>query len=129
VRSIRWDFNYGDWVKRWKKNTDPLLRQTIPCIISKNSQGEKKMATRPEIRTVIKKSDADVSAQEQPSQRKRPEAGPFRLQVDRQTKGSYLTLEAAEEAGLVIKQGHPIVQVSVYDSTAGINKIIEVSKS
>jgi hypothetical protein len=23
VRSIRWDFNYGGWAKRWKKNTDP----------------------------------------------------------------------------------------------------------
>jgi hypothetical protein len=31
--------------------------------------------------------------------------------------------------GLAIKKGHPIVQVSVYDSAAGINKIIEVSKS
>jgi hypothetical protein len=87
------------------------------------------MATRPEIKTITKKPDADVSAQEQPSQRKRPETGPFRLQVDRQTKGSYLTLEAAEEVGLAIKKGHPIVQVSVYDSAAGINKIIEVSKS
>lgn len=87
------------------------------------------MATRPEIKAVIKKPEADVSVQEQPSQRRRPETGPFRLQVDRQTKGSYLTLQAAEEAGLAIKKGHPIVQVSVYDSAAGINKIIETSKS
>jgi hypothetical protein len=87
------------------------------------------MATRPEIRAIIKKPEADESVQEQPSQRKRPDTGPFRLQVDRQTKGSYLTLEAAEQAGLAIKQGHPIVQVSVYDSAAGINKIIEVPKT
>jgi len=66
---------------------------------------------------------------EKVSQLRRPDIGQFRLQVDRQTKGSYLTLEAAEEAGLAIKQGHPLVQVSVYDTGAGINKIIEVPKS
>jgi hypothetical protein len=87
------------------------------------------MATRPEIKTITKKPDADVSVQEQPSQRKRPDIGQFRLQVDRQTKGSYLTLEAAEKAGLAIKQGHPLVQVTVYDSAASTNTIIEVPKS
>jgi hypothetical protein len=87
------------------------------------------MATRPEIRTITKKPDADEPVQEQPSQRKRPDVGQFRLQVDRQTKGSYMTLAAAEEAGLAIKQGHPIVQVSVYDSAAGTNKIIEAPKT
>ena len=87
------------------------------------------MATRPEIKTITKKPDADVSVQEQPSQRKRPDIGQFRLQVDRQTKASYLTLEAAEKAGLAIKQEHPLVQVTVYDSAASTNTIIEVPKS
>ncbi len=50
------------------------------------------------------------------SQRKRPESGRFLLQVDRQTKGSYPTAEAAQSAGLAIKKDHPIVQVTVYDS-------------
>jgi len=49
--------------------------------------------------------------------------------VDRQTKASYGTLEAAEKAGLAIKQGRPILQVAVYDSIGGINKIIEVPKN
>ena len=48
--------------------------------------------------------------------RKPPEKGRFRLQVDRQTKGSYLTREAAEEAGLAIKRGFPILHVSVFDA-------------
>ncbi len=48
----------------------------------------------------------------------------FWLQVDRQTKRSFPTLEAAEEVGLVIKAAHPIVQVSVYDSVDCINKLI-----
>jgi hypothetical protein len=50
------------------------------------------------------------------SQSKRPERGRYLLQVDRQTKGSYAEMEAAQEAALAIKKGYPIVQVSVYDS-------------
>ena len=60
------------------------------------------------------------------SQRKRPESGRFLLQVDRQTKGSYTTAEAAETAGKVIKKGHPIVQVSVYDSVDSVNTLIDL---
>jgi hypothetical protein len=44
-------------------------------------------------------------------------------------KGSYTTSEAAEAAGLAIKEGYPIVQVTVYDAVDGINKAIELSKS
>lgn len=87
------------------------------------------MATRPENKTITKKPNAEEPAQEQPSQARRPEIGAFRLQVDRQTKASYLTLEAAEEVGAAIKRGHPLVQVTVYDSVNGTNKIIEAAKS
>ena len=38
------------------------------------------------------KDDSDKDVDEAPSQRKRPEAGRYWLQVDRQTKGSYTTL-------------------------------------
>ena len=61
------------------------------------------------------------------SQRKRPELGRFLLQVDRQTKSSYATGDAAEKAGTVIKSGHPIVQVAVYDTVESVHKIIELS--
>ena len=61
--------------------------------------------------------------------RKRPEKGQFLLQVDRQTKTSYTTYEAAQEAGLVIKNGHPIVHVAVYDAVGGARKVIELLKS
>ena len=60
------------------------------------------------------------------SQRKRPEAGRYLLQVDRQTKGSYQTAETAEAVGLAIKTGHPIVQVSIYDSIDCVNKLVEL---
>ncbi len=62
------------------------------------------------------KEETDIEAHAPPSQRKRPESGRYLLQVDRQTKGSYGTAEAAQSAARVIKTGHPIVHVSVYDS-------------
>jgi hypothetical protein len=68
----------------------------------------------------------DEQAPEAHSQRKRPDEHRFRLQVDRQTKGSYATFDAAEAAGLVIKKGHPIVQVAVYDGVESASKIIEL---
>ena len=82
---------------------------------------EHRMATR-----VIKLREAEEPApemvQEVLSQSKRPEVGRFLLQVDRQTKRSYATAEAAEKAGIVIKKGHPIVRVSVYDSVETAKK-------
>jgi hypothetical protein len=79
-------------------------------------------------KTITKKWLAEPE-QELLGQGKRPEKGQFLLQVDRQTKTSYATYEAAEEAGLVIKRGHPIVQVAVYDAVVGAKKIIELLKS
>jgi formylglycine-generating enzyme required for sulfatase activity len=81
------------------------------------------MVTRP-----IKMPEKDGSEHEAidvHSQRKRPEAGRFLLQVDRQTKGSYQTQEEAHKAGLAIKQDHPVVQVSVYDRVESINTLVQ----
>jgi hypothetical protein len=50
------------------------------------------------------------------SQRKRPELGRYLLQVDRQTKASYLTAETALSAGLAIKKGYPLLHVTIYDT-------------
>jgi hypothetical protein len=72
--------------------------------------------------------DNDETAQEQFSQRRRPDIKKYRLQVDRQTKSSYDSLEDAEAAGLAIKTAHPVVQVSIYDAAEGMTKIIEVAK-
>jgi hypothetical protein len=60
------------------------------------------------------------------SQRKRPESGRFLLQVDRQTKASYATAETAQTAGMLIKTGHPVVQVSVYDSVECQATLVEL---
>jgi hypothetical protein len=58
----------------------------------------------------------EAEPEEHFSQRKRPELGRYLLQVDRQTKGSYQTVETAELAGLAIKKEYPILHVTVYDS-------------
>jgi hypothetical protein len=78
---------------------------------------------------IVSTPEADEPAPAPIGQARKPESGQFRLQVDRQTKASYLTYEDAEQAGLVIKQAHPIVQVAVYDKISGINKILEVPRT
>jgi hypothetical protein len=72
------------------------------------------------------KDGSEKDIDEVPSQRKRPETGRYLLQVDRQTKGSYQTPEAAQTAALVIKKGYPIVQVSVYDSVDYTHTVVEL---
>jgi hypothetical protein len=81
------------------------------------------MASR-QIKMPVKDS-SDNEIDVMPSQRKRPETGRYLLQVDRQTKGSYQTSEAAQSAALVIKTGYPIVQVSVYDSVEYSHTIVD----
>lgn len=71
------------------------------------------------------KDDSEKEPEEVFSQRKRPESGRYLLQVDRQTKGSYKTSEAAQSVALEIKTAHPIVQVSVYDSVDNTNTLVE----
>jgi hypothetical protein len=72
------------------------------------------------------KDESEPEVMEAFSQRKRPEPGRYWLQVDRQTKGSYTSLEAAQAAALAIKKGYPIVQVGVYDRVESTNTIVEL---
>ena len=73
-----------------------------------------------------RKDASENEIDEAPSQRQRPESGRYLLQVDRQTKGSYPTAEAAQSAALVIKKGYPIVQVAVYDRVDNTNTLVEL---
>ena len=72
------------------------------------------------------KGDTENETEEVFSQRKRPETGRYLLKVDNQTKGSYKTAEAAQSAGLEIKKGYPIVQVSIYDSVDNSHRLVEL---
>jgi hypothetical protein len=55
----------------------------------------------------------------------RPVLGRFRLQVDRQTKATYASMDEAETAGKAIKKAHPIVQVSVYDAEQSAQTLLD----
>ena len=59
------------------------------------------------------------------NQRKRPEVGRFLLQVDRQTKGSYKTAEAATTVGTNIKKGYPKVHVAIYDTVENVHTVVQ----
>jgi hypothetical protein len=83
------------------------------------------MATR-QIKMPVKER-AEPEVDEPFSQKKRPERGRFLLQVDKQTKGSYMTAEAAQAAALVIKKNYPIVSVSVYDSVDNASTLVEAA--
>jgi len=81
----------------------------------------------------ISLAQPDAAVVEEPApellgRRKRPEVGQFRLLVDRQTKASFATYEAAEKAAMAIKTGHPIVSVVVYDAKDGENHVMELAK-
>jgi hypothetical protein len=83
------------------------------------------MATR-QIKLPVK-DNSEHEVEEVVSQGKRPERGRFLLQVDRQTKGSYTTSEAAQAAALIIKKKYPIVKVSVYDSVDNSSTPVEAA--
>ncbi len=55
----------------------------------------------------------------------RPLLGRFRLQVDRQTKATYASMDEAEKAGKAIKKAHPIVQVSIYDAEQSAQTMLD----
>lgn len=71
--------------------------------------------------TSPKKEDFDVL----PMGQKRPALERYWLQVDRQTKNSYPTLEAAQTAGKAIKTAHPNLQVGIYDAEKSQQTLIE----
>ena len=74
-------------------------------------------AKTPKASAPIEQAPLAVDQRKQSDQR-------YRLQVDRQTKKSFATIEPAIEAGMTIKKAHPIVQVSIYDAIDCVNQLI-----
>ena len=54
-----------------------------------------------------------------------PEMDRYLLQVDRQTKRSFKTAEAARSAALEIKTRFPTLQVSIYDGSSKSRTAVE----
>jgi hypothetical protein len=109
--------------------TPPSQKEMLQGRQLKSQRGDHHMATttRANTKTITMTPEPDEPAAPQPraTQRKEPD-GRFRLQVDRQTKKSFPTMEAAETAGLAIKKSHPLLQVAIYDGVASVNKLIEL---
>ena len=82
------------------------------------------MAERP-MKMPAKKNTEDDTP-EVVSQRVKPDRGRYLLQVDRQTKGSYPDMEAAQSAGLEIKKGFPILQVAIYDRVSSSHTLVQL---
>jgi hypothetical protein len=91
-----------------------------------SSEEDREMAALTGTKAKTTGLDHEEPAREFFAQRKKPEIGQFRVQVDRQTKASYATREAAEKAGLAIKTAYPILQVVVHDAAEGVHKTIEL---
>jgi hypothetical protein len=72
------------------------------------------------------KKNNDDETPEVVSQRLKPERGRYLLQVDRQTKGSFQDMEAAQSAGLKIKTAFPILQVAIYDSDNSSHTLVQL---
>ena len=71
-----------------------------------------------------KKREADDDDPLLVSQR-RPKEERYRLQVDRQTKASFSTMDSAEKAGAAIKKVYPVVRVTIYDAESNATKVME----
>jgi hypothetical protein len=75
-----------------------------------------------------KVAKAEQTEEERP-QRQQPDTERYQLQIDRQTKRSFKTPEAARSAALEIKSRFPILQVSIYDSVSKSRSVVDISKS
>jgi hypothetical protein len=61
-----------------------------------------------------------------PPQNRRPESGRYLLQIDRQTKASFQTLDEAQSVALEIKKSYPVIQVAIYDSVDHSRTLISI---
>ena len=79
----------------------------------------------PTMTTMLKKPEKQGNVEVLRVDQRRPKLERFRLQVDRQTKASFDSLEGAETAAKNIKTAHPIVQVVIYDADKHQQRIVE----
>jgi hypothetical protein len=87
------------------------LLTVVPGAVRGRGASERSWTFVPKIN--ISKKEDDVLL---PMGQKKPLLNRYWLQVDRQTKSSYDTLQEAETAGKAIKTAHPKLQVSIYDA-------------
>jgi len=77
-----------------------------------------------------KKLDRADQTDDQPRpEQKQLETERYLLQIDRQTKRSFKTPEAAQSAAMEIKTRFPLLQVSIYDSASKSRTVVDIPKS
>ncbi len=82
-----------------------------------------------ELRMPAKKAGIAEETQDDRPQQRQPDAERYLLQIDRQTKRSFKTPEAARSMALEIKARFPALQVSIYDNVTKSRSAVEVPKS
>ena len=74
-----------------------------------------------------------VAKPEQPeedrSRQQQPDTERYQLQIDRQTKRSFKTSEAARSVALEIKSRFPTLQVSIYDTVTSSRTVVDLPVS
>ena len=82
-----------------------------------------------QFRMPIKKvANAEQTEEERPQQRQ-PDTERYLLQIDRQTKRSFKTPEAAQAMAVEIKARFPILQVSIYDGVSNSRTVVDGPRS
>ena len=79
-------------------------------------------------RMPAKKVVKPEQTEEERLQHKQPDTERYQLQIDRQTKRSFKTPEAARSAALEIKSRFPALHVSIYDSGSKSRTMVDVPK-
>jgi hypothetical protein len=95
-----------------------------PNMINLPKLEEKQVASR-QIKKLVKYK-SDNATDEIFPQLKQPESGRYLIQVDKQTKASYETAEAAQSAALEIKKEYPIVRATIFDSIENSSHLVEL---
>jgi hypothetical protein len=80
-------------------------------------------------RMPAKKVAKPEQSEEDRSRQQQPDTERYQLQIDRQTKRSFKTSEAARSAALEIKSRFPSLQVSIYDGVTKSRTMVDVPKS
>jgi hypothetical protein len=76
-----------------------------------------------------KKAAKREQPEEERIRHQEPDTGRYQLQIDKQTKRSFKTPEAARAAALEIKSRFPVLQVSICDSVSKSLTMVDVPKS
>jgi hypothetical protein len=121
----RTDRRNGQITSRSTIDKIPLVLKVTRASPSEHNK-EGKLAER-QIKMPARKNIVKEEAAEVVSQRQKPDTGRYLLQVDRQTKGSFQTSEAAQSAALEIKKAFPVLQVSIYDNVTHLDTRVKVS--